>query len=87
MLRRLMIHLAIKAASDPRVQAKLREEFNKNIRPQAESAWRKAQPRIDEAREKIDEAREKIDEAAKVANPRTDPGRFVGEIIKRWHRH
>ena len=80
MLRRLMIHLAIKAASDPRVQAKLREEFNKNIRPQAESAWRKAQPRIDEAREKIDEA-------AKVANPRTDPGRFVGEIIKRWHRH
>lgn len=80
MLRRLMIHLAIKAASDPRVQAKLREEFSKTIRPQAESAWLKARPRVNAAREKIDEA-------ARVANPRTDPGRFVGEIIKRWHRH
>ena len=77
--RHLLFRAAVRAASDPRVRAKAREMFDKEMRPRAENAWRRAEPRLDAARADL------LD-AAKAADPRRDPGRFAGEVIKRWRR-
>ncbi len=76
---RLFFRAAVRAASDPRMRAKAREVFDKEVRPRAEDAWRCAEPRLNAARSDL------LD-AAKVADPRRDPGRFAGEVIKRWRR-
>ena len=77
--RRMLLRAAVRAASDPRLQAKAREVFDKEVRPRAENAWRRAEPQLDAARSDL------LD-AAKAADPRRDPGRFAGEVIKRWRR-
>lgn len=77
--RRLLFRAAVRAASDPRLQAKAREVFDKDVRPRAEDAWRRTKPRLNAARADL------LD-AAKAADPRLDPGRFAGEVIKRWRR-
>ena len=78
--RHLLFRAAARAAGDPRVRAKAREVFDKEVRPRAEDAWRRAEPRLDAARADLRDA-------AKAADPRRDPGRFAGEVIKRWRRH
>jgi hypothetical protein len=76
---RLLFRAAVRAASDPRLQAGARDVFDKEVRPRVEDAWRRAEPRLGAARSDL------LD-AAKAADPRRDPGRFAGEVIKRWRR-
>jgi len=77
--RRLLFRAAVRVASDPQLQAKARDVFDKEVRPRAEGAWRRAAPHLDAARSDL------LD-AAKAADPRRDPGHFAGEVIKRWRR-
>ena len=79
MWHRLLFRAAVRAASDPRLQAKARDVFDEEVRPRAEDVWRRAEPRLDAARSDL------LD-AAKAADPRRDPARFAGEVIKRWRR-
>lgn len=78
-LRRLLFHAAVRAARDPRLQAKAREVYEGEVRPRAEDAWRRAKPRLDAARSDLRDA-------AKAADPRHNPARFAGEVVKRWRR-
>ena len=80
LLRRMLFRAAVRVAGDPRLRAKARDVFDKEVRPRAENAWRRAEPRLDSARSDLREA-------AKAADPRRDPARFAGEVIKRWRRH
>ena len=80
LLRRMLFRAAVRVAGDPRLRAKARDVFDKEVRPRAENAWRRAEPRLDAARSDLREA-------AKAADPRRDPARFAGEVIKRWRRH
>ncbi len=77
--QRLLLRAAVRTASDPQLRAKARKVLAKEVRPRAEDAWRRAKPRLDAARSDLLEA-------AKAADPRRDPGRFAGEVIKRWRR-
>ena len=79
MWHRMLFRAAVRAASDPRLQAKARDVFDEEVRPRAGDVWRRAEPRLDAARSDL------ID-AAKAADPRRDPARFAGEVIKRWRR-
>ena len=79
MLHRLFFRAAVRAAGDPRLRAKAREVFDEQVRPRAKDAWRRAEPHLDAARSDLRDA-------AKAADPRTDPARFAGEVIKRWRR-
>ncbi|MDP6064754.1 MAG: hypothetical protein QGI49_08190 [SAR202 cluster bacterium] len=76
---RLLFRAAVRASSDPRLRAKVRDVFDKEVRPRAEDAWRRAEPRLDAARSDLRDA-------TKAADPRRDPARFAGEVIKRWRR-
>ncbi len=75
-LRRLLIHAARKAASDPRVRAKVAEVFEREVKPRAKAAWTETRPRLEAARDDIKQA------AAK-ADPRVDPAGFASEIKRR----
>ncbi len=78
-MRRMLFRAAVRVASDPKVRARARDVFDQEVRPRAENAWRRAEPHLDAARSDLLEA-------AKAADPRREPGRFAGEMIKRWRR-
>jgi hypothetical protein len=59
MLPRLLLRAAERIVSDPRVQAKASEVFEREVKPRAEAAWRQTKPRLDTAKTELrDIARE-----------------------------
>ncbi|MFQ6018762.1 MAG: hypothetical protein ACE5KF_11290 [Kiloniellaceae bacterium] len=76
-LRRLLIQAAAKIATDPRLRAKAAEVVARDVKPRAEAAWRKAQP-------KLEAAREDLREIAAETDPRERPREFVAKVKARF---
>ncbi len=76
LLRRLLFNAARKAATDPRVRAKVTDVFEREVKPRATAAWAETKP-------KLDAARDDIKKAAATIDPRTNPAGFAGELKRR----
>ncbi len=64
-------------ASHPRARAKTAEVFDKQVRPRAEDAWRKAKP-------KLEAARDELRDIARETDPRAHPGEFASKLKQRF---
>ncbi len=64
-------------ASNPRIQGKAVDLFEKEVKPRAEDAWRQTKP-------KLDAAKADIQEIARETNPRQDPRKFASKVMKRF---
>ena len=65
-LKRLVGELARKAAKDPRVRDAAQKVFEKEIKPRAESAWKKAKPEVEAAWQR---AKPEVESAWEKAKP------------------
>ncbi len=74
--RRLLFYAASWIASNPRVRAKAAEVFEREVKPRAEEAWRKAKP-------KLDAAKAEIEDIAREADPRANPRQFAAKLKER----
>ncbi|MFQ5940066.1 MAG: hypothetical protein ACE5KL_08395 [Alphaproteobacteria bacterium] len=76
-LRRLVLHAARRIASDPRVQAKAAEVFEKEVKPRAKAAWRQTKPRLDAAKAELQDI-------AGETDPREKPREFAAKVKQRF---
>ncbi len=76
-IHRLLLHAARRLASDPRVQAKAAELYDKEVKPRAKAAWRETKP-------KIDAAKAELRDIAGEADPRKDPRKFARKVKERF---
>ncbi len=81
--RRLLFYAASWIASNPRVRAKAAEVFEREVKPRAEEAWRKAKPKLDAAKAEIDAAKAEIEDIAREADPRENPRKFAAKLKER----
>ncbi len=76
-LRHILARAAAKLAGDPRVQAKVAELVDDEIKPRAAAAWRRTKP-------KLEAAREDLRDIARERDPRRDPAGFAAKVKKRF---
>ena len=76
MLPRLLLRAVKRIASDPRVQAKATEVFEKEVKPRAKAAWRQTKPRLDTAMTELRDI-------ARETDPRENPRKFVAKVKQR----
>ncbi len=76
-LPQLLLRAAKRIASDPRVQAKTTEVFEREVKPRAEAAWRRTKPRFDTAKSELRDI-------ARETDPRENPRKFVAQVKQRF---
>ena len=76
-LRHILTRAAAKLARDPRVQAKVAELVEEEIKPRAAAAWRRTKP-------KLEAAREDLRDIARERDPRRDPAGFAAKVKERF---
>ncbi|MFQ5955206.1 MAG: hypothetical protein ACE5JZ_09110 [Kiloniellales bacterium] len=77
MLPRLLLRAAKRIASDPRVQAKAAEVFEREVKPRAQAAWRQTKPRLDSAKSELRDI-------VRETDPRENPRKFVAQVKQRF---
>ena len=75
-LRRLLINVGARLASDPRVRAKAADVLEHEVKPRAAAAWRRTKP-------KLEAAREELRDIAAEADPRENPRAFAAKLKDR----
>ena len=76
MLPRLLLRAVKRIASDPRVQAKATEVFEREVKPRTEAAWRQTKSRLDTAMTELRDI-------ARETDPRENPRKFVAQVKQR----
>ena len=76
LLRKLLFKAARRVATDERVQRAAADTYRDQVKPRAQAAWKKAQPRLEEAKADIGRIAEETD-------ARRHPARFAGKATKR----
>jgi len=81
LLRRFLLHAAKRLALDPEARARAAHVLEKEVKPRARAAWRRARP-------KLDAARADLKDIAAETDPRRHPGRFAAKVKERFlHRN
>ena len=76
LLRNFLFKAARRVATDERVQRAAADTYRDQVKPRAQAAWKKAQPRLEEAKADIGRIAEETD-------ARRHPARFAGKATKR----
>ena len=76
LLRKFLFKAARRVATDERVQRAAADTYRNQVKPRAQAAWKKAQPRLEEAKADIGRIAEETD-------ARRHPARFAGKATKR----
>ena len=76
LLRKLLFKAARRVATDERVRRAAAETYRNQVKPRAEAAWKKAQPRVEETKADIGRIAEETD-------ARRHPARFAGKATRR----
>ena len=72
----ILIRAVKRVARDPRVQKKVSDVIDKEVKPRAKSAWEGAKP-------KLDAARAELKDIARETNPRKNPRGFAAKVKER----
>lgn len=75
-LQRLLYLAARKIAANPEARAKAAEVYRDEVKPRAEQAMQKAKPKMDAAKAELRDMAAEID-------PRREPARFAGRVVRR----
>lgn len=75
-LRRLLFRAVSELTRNPRVRAKVSDVMEHEVKPRAEAAWRRTQP-------KIEATRDELREIAREADPRKSPRAFAAKVKER----
>jgi hypothetical protein len=76
LLLKFLFKAARRVASDERVQRATADTYRNQVKPRADAAWQKAQPRIEETKADIGRIAEETD-------ARNHPARFAGKATRR----
>ncbi len=76
LLQRLLLNAARKIAANPEAREKAAEIYRDEVKPRAEQAVKKAKP-------KMDAARAELRDMAAETDPRREPARFAGRVMRR----
>ena len=74
---RLLLQAARRAAGDPRVQAKVADIYQNEVKPRARAVWRETKPRLAAAKQDLKDI-------ARETDPRDDPKGFAIKFKRRF---